>query len=71
MRDRGKVKFFDADRGYGFITRDDNQDFFVHTACGNIPLQKGDRVEFEIELNERNGKTQAADVHVLTGGVYA
>lgn len=67
MRDQGKVKFFDADRGYGFITRDDNQDFFVHiTACGGIALQKDNKVEFEIGINERNGKTQAEDVRVLS-----
>jgi len=67
MPDLGRVKFFDAERGYGFITRNDGQDFFVHvTACGNIPLQKGDRVEFEIGINERNHKTQAEDVRVLS-----
>jgi cold shock protein len=72
MRDLGRVKFFDGERGYGFITRNDGQDFFVHiTACGNLPLEKGDKVEFEIEINERNGKPQAADVRVLTGGVHA
>lgn len=66
MRDLGKVKFFNADRGYGFITRNDGQDFFVHiTQCGGIPLQKFAKVEFEIEINERNGKPQAADVRVL------
>jgi cold shock protein len=72
MPDLGRVKFFDAERGYGFITRNDGQDFFVHiTASGNLPLQKGDKVEFEIELNECHGKPQAADVRVLTGGVNA
>ena len=72
MPDLGRVKFFDAERGYGFITRNDGQDFFVHiTASGNLPLQKGDKVEFEIKINERNGKPQAADVRVPTGGVNA
>ena len=47
---RGKVKFFNKDKGFGFITSDDKKDYFVH--CTNIKsgqsLIDGEVVEFEI-----------------------
>ncbi len=50
----GTVKWFSKDKGYGFITRDDNQgDVFVHFTAiqkeGFRTLEQGQRVEFEIE----------------------
>ncbi len=50
----GTVKWFSKDKGYGFITRDDNQgDVFVHFTAiqkeGFKTLQQGQRVEFEVE----------------------
>ncbi len=50
----GTVKWFSKDKGYGFITRDDNQgDVFVHFTAiqkeGFRTLQQGQRVEFEVE----------------------
>lgn len=67
MPDIGRVKFFIADRGFGFITRDDGQDWFVHASrCGMVPLQKGDRVEFDLEHNERDGRMQCCNVRVLS-----
>ena len=50
---KGKVKWFDADRGYGFITRANGPDVFVHYSAiqteGATSLEEGEEVEFEIE----------------------
>jgi CspA family cold shock protein len=49
----GKVKWFNAAKGYGFIGREGGADVFVHYSAiqgeGYKTLQEGDEVEFEIE----------------------
>ena len=48
---QGKVKFFDADRGFGFISRDGGEDVFVHVSnltAGSTALVEGQTVEFEL-----------------------
>lgn len=53
----GRVKWFDERRGYGFITRDDGGDVFVHytgmEGGGFRTLYEGQKVEFEVEVTPR------------------
>jgi CspA family cold shock protein len=65
----GTVKFFNAMKGFGFISRDDGQpDAFVHISAveraGMSSLNEGDRVEFELEV-DRRGKTAAVNLSPL------
>jgi CspA family cold shock protein len=61
----GKVKWFNAEKGYGFIEREDGDDVFVHFSAiqaeGFKTLEEGQAVTFEITTGD-NGKTQASDV---------
>ncbi len=44
----GVVKFFDTEKGYGFITENERQEsFFVHVDNLDMPIRDGDRVTFE------------------------
>lgn len=56
----GTVKWFNAEKGYGFIGRDDGTDVFVHQsdiqAAGYRTLQEGQRVEFEVEQGPKGPK---------------
>ena len=59
----GTVKFFNEDKGFGFITSDDG-DVFVHAKeCNGKILKKNDRVEFSI--GEGRKGDEAKDVVVL------
>jgi cold shock CspA family protein len=73
MKKAGTVKFFDVLKGYGFISPSDGStDVFVHHsvihAKGFRSLAQGESVEFDVEVNERNGKTQATNVTGPNGG---
>ncbi|NIO03817.1 MAG: cold shock domain-containing protein [Proteobacteria bacterium] len=64
---RGQVKWFSEKKGYGFITREDGDDIFVHFSAinkeGFRTLHEGDEVEFEISEGEKG--LQATDVKVV------
>lgn len=60
----GTVKFFNADRGYGFITPEaGGKDVFVHSsALSGLHIKEGDRVSFETEPDKRGRGVQAINV---------
>jgi CspA family cold shock protein len=67
---QGTVKFFNAMKGFGFISRDDGQpDAFVHISAveraGLPTINEGDRLEFDIEV-DRRGKFAAVNLQPLT-----
>jgi CspA family cold shock protein len=56
------VKFFDAQKGYGFITREGGTDLFVHysniAGSGYRSLEQGQQVEFEIGTGRKGDEAQ-------------
>lgn len=61
---RGKVKFFNSEKKFGFIQPDNGgKDIFVHASDCNNDLQDGDDVEFSTKEGKRG--PQATDVTVL------
>jgi len=67
-RETGVVKWFNSSKGYGFITRDQGTDVFVHYSAlrgeGYRSLEEGQRVEFTVGKGEKG--PQAQDVDVLS-----
>jgi len=62
----GKVRFYDDEKGFGFIASDDGQDVFLHATAlpdGAAPPRKGARVEFGIADGRRG--PQALSVRFL------
>ncbi|MCX6777475.1 MAG: cold shock domain-containing protein [Candidatus Micrarchaeota archaeon] len=57
---KGKIKMFNAARGFGFVTGDDGKDVYVHTSAieGGVALAVGDVVEYEVETNERGPRAK-------------
>jgi CspA family cold shock protein len=53
----GKVKWFNSEKGFGFITGDNGQDYFVHyrsiVGDGYRSLDEGQPVEFEIQETDK------------------
>lgn len=65
----GKVKFFNAEKGFGFITTEDNKDIFVHYSAiesdGFKTLEENQEVTFEVIESDRG--PQARNVVPKTG----
>ncbi len=61
---KGTVKWFNSEKGYGFITTEEGQDIFVHYSAinqeGFKTLNEGDEVEFEVTEGDRG--PQASNV---------
>ena len=67
----GKVKWFNAEKGFGFISNNDgSDDVFVHFSAiqndGYKSLNEGDKVTFDIERDPKNSsKLRAVNVRVI------
>ena len=63
----GTVKWFNSQKGFGFIQPDDNsKDVFVHISAveraGMTALNEGDKISFEIVADSRSGKSAAEEL---------
>jgi CspA family cold shock protein len=67
-RETGTVKWFNATKGFGFISREQGEDIFVHFSAirgeGYRTLNEGQQVEFTVTEGDKG--PQAQDVVVLT-----
>ncbi len=55
---KGKVKFFNETKGFGFIKGEDGKEYFVHTSGLNsgVSVDEGDDVSFEVEQGDKGPK---------------
>jgi cold shock protein len=66
----GTVKWFNSQKGFGFIAPDDgSKDAFVHISAveraGLSDLREGQRVGFDMVSDQKSGKTSAGNIKVL------
>jgi CspA family cold shock protein len=64
------VKWFNSQKGYGFIQPDDgSQDVFVHVSAveraGMSSLNEGQKVSFDVVANRKTGKSLAENLHAV------
>lgn len=67
-RTQGTVKWFNAEKGFGFISQENGEDVFVHFSAiqggGYRSLDEGAKVEFEVTKGQKG--LQASDVTVIS-----
>jgi CspA family cold shock protein len=66
----GTVKWFNSQKGFGFIQPDDNsKDVFVHISAveraGLSSLDEGQKVSFEVVADARSGKASAEELRIV------
>jgi CspA family cold shock protein len=66
----GTVKWFNSQKGYGFIQPDDgSKDVFVHLSAveraGIGNLNEGQKLSYEVERDQRSGKTSACNLRAV------
>ena len=66
---KGKVKWYNGKKGYGFIERDDKEkDVFIHISelkAAGIKLQEGNKVQFELADDDRGRGPSAKNIRLL------
>lgn len=67
-KQKGKVKWFDVEKGFGFITNQANEDVFVHRSAVKtgsfVAFEVGESVSFNVETGINGGKN-AVDVEAI------
>ncbi len=65
-RETGTVKWFNAEKGYGFIAREDGGDVFVHyseiRSSGFRSLEEGQKVEFAVTQGQKGPQAQEVEI---------
>ena len=59
----GTVKFFNENKGFGFISAEDGKDYFVHVSglADGVEIAENDEVTFEVEQGDRGPKAVKVD----------
>ena len=75
-RHTGTVTWYSADKGYGFIKRDDtSEDIYCHYSAilsdGFHNLEEGERVEFEVKQGHNSARDQARNISAIGGAPLA